>query len=129
MAAEEQQRQGVVARRTGRRGGLDRVLLLPAVAGRLGAEVIGAAAAGDREKPGLGVAGATLGGPLGGRGQERFLDRILAGVEVAEAADQGTEHLRDQPPDLRPAVIGGTGAWSAGGAAGVGGVGRWAHMS
>jgi hypothetical protein len=59
VTAQERQREGVVAQRPSRAGGLDRALLLPAAAGLLGAEVVGDAAAGDRQEPGLRAAGPT----------------------------------------------------------------------
>jgi hypothetical protein len=77
----------------------------------------------------FGLRGRRLDGPLGGRGQESPLNRILAGVEVAVTEDQRTPHLRDQPPDLRPAVDGDASPGWAGRAAGVDRVRGWAHMS
>ena len=45
-------------------------------------------------------------GPLHRRGEERLLHGVLGGGEIAEAADQGAEHLRGERPQQRvgPAV-------------------------
>ena len=40
------------------------------------------------------VVGHALARPLRGRRDQRFLHRVLRGGEVAEAADDGAEHLR-----------------------------------
>lgn len=48
-----------------------------------------------------------LAGPLHGGGQQRLLDRVLAGVEVAVPADERAEGLRSEPAQQ---VLGGAGA-------------------
>jgi hypothetical protein len=55
-----------------------------------------------------GFAGHALHRPLGGSGHQRLPDGVLAGVKVAVAPRQRTEHLRDQPPDGPPVGHGST---------------------
>src|SRR4029453_18030599 len=46
--------------------------------------------------------------PRGVRRQQRLLDGVLAGVEVAVAPHERTEHLWDEPPDGPPVGHGST---------------------
>ena len=48
--------------------------------------------AGGRHQPRAGVGGNAVPGPALGRCQKRFLTGILGEVEIAEEADQGSQH-------------------------------------
>ena len=70
-------------------------VLAPA-AGQLGAEEIGHAPGGHLDQPTARIVGDTVTRPLLRRREQRLLDRILGGGEVAEAADHRAENLRRQ---------------------------------
>ena len=105
MAAQEQQRERVVGRGLGlvgcgrrddeclgreqRRSGR-----LAPVSGDVAAQLVREAARRDRHEPAARVVGNAVRGPLDRGGEERLLDRVLGGVERAEAPDQRTEDLR-----------------------------------
>jgi hypothetical protein len=120
VAAQEQQREGVVAGgatgfevgvhlATGGRGrSADGLGLLPPAAGGVAAQLVGEATRRHRHQPPSGILRPSLHRPLGRGRQQRLLDGVLAGVEVAVAAHQRTEHLRDQPPDGPPVGHGST---------------------
>jgi hypothetical protein len=105
MAAERQQDQRVIPQplgvgrgreqflRQGPRG--DRLFSLPA--GPFAAELVGHPAGGDRDQPPRGAVGHPARGPLRRGGQQRLLDRVLGGLEVAEMPHQRGEDLRRQP--------------------------------
>jgi hypothetical protein len=67
---------------------------LPAAARELAAHVVGHAAGGNANEPRPRIVGQALLGPLHGRRDERFLDRVLGGREVPEAPDDGAEDPR-----------------------------------
>ena len=104
MAAHEQQVQRVVALRRAVGVGGERDLLVGrnqaddqrlAVAARgLGAHLIGDAPGRDLDQPGARVVGHPLARPLRRRRDERLLDRVLAGREVAVAPHDDAQHLR-----------------------------------
>ena len=106
VAAQEQQDQRVVAL-GGRTVGCRRLPLtgrdqprlgvLAPPAGLLGAQHVGQPPGGDGDQPGPRVGRDALVRPLAGRGQQRFLDRVLGRVEVPVAAYHGPEDLRRQP--------------------------------
>ena len=103
MAAEEQQRQGVVARRCRvrrRRREAERLGLLPAPAGVVAAQAVGEAASGDRQQPGFGAGRAPLDRPLDRCRDECLLDRVLALVEVPVPPHEGAEDLRGEAPGV-----------------------------
>ena len=66
----------------------------PAAARRLAAQVIGHAPRGHLNQPGAWIFRTTFPRPLNGRGDQCFLNGILGAGEVAETADDRTEHLR-----------------------------------
>lgn len=95
VAAEQQQRQGVVdpgdgfrIRRLGQRDGL-----LAPLPGGVAAELLDAPPGRRRDQPPLRVIGNAVDRPLPRRGQQGFLDGVLAGVEAAVAPDQRREDL------------------------------------
>ena len=101
MAAHEQEDERVVRigggigeGRTSGDAGLQGGLGFAAAAGDFAPDGIGHAAAGDLNQPGARVIGHSFTGPLGSSGEERFLDSVLGGGEIAEAAEDGSEHLR-----------------------------------
>jgi hypothetical protein len=96
VAAQDEQREGVVA--LGDRGGrgLHRHRVLAAPARLLAAQFVGQAAARHRDEPCAGVAGHPLSRPLRRGGQQRLLHGVLAGVEAPMAVDEGAEDLRRQ---------------------------------
>ncbi len=108
MAAQEQQGERVVGlgpRLVGPGGSRDDECLgreqgrsgrFPPVAGHVAAQLIREAARRDRQEPAARVVGNAVRGPLDGSGEERFLHRVLGGVERAEAPDQRPEDLRRQ---------------------------------
>ena len=67
---------------------------LAPVTGDVAAQLVREAARGDRHEPAARVVGNAVRGPLDRGGEERLLDRVLGGVERAEAPDQRTEDLR-----------------------------------
>ena len=71
-------------------------------------ELVGEATRRHRHQPPSGILRPPLHRPLGRGRHQRLLDGVLAGVEVAVAAHQRTEHLRDQPPDGPPVGHGST---------------------
>ena len=108
MAAQEEQRQRVVAlgeelgvrRRRDERVGRD-ARRGPAFAAppRVRApELVGEAARCHRDQPRAWLLRHPLGRPLPRGGEQRFLGRILAGVELAVAAHERSEDLRRQFP-------------------------------
>src|SRR5204862_6294843 len=70
--------------------------LAPAT-GAVTAQVIDQRSGSDPVQPGAGPVRDTVAGPLHCGGEKRFLDRILARVELAVAAGEGAEDLRRQP--------------------------------
>jgi hypothetical protein len=62
--------------------------------GQRAAEMIGHAPGGDLDQPAARIVGHALFGPLHGRREQRLLNGILGGEEVAEAPDHGAENLR-----------------------------------
>ena len=70
--------------------------VLPPPAGLVAAQEVGQAARRDGDQPGARVVGAAVARPLLRGRQQRLLDRVLAGVEVAVAPDQRAEDLRHQ---------------------------------
>ena len=116
VTAHEQQDEGVVllavavASGFRMRGGRDRRLHddhgLAPPPGELGAQVIGHAPRGDLDQPAARIVGHPLGGPLDGRGEQGFLNRIFRGREIAEAPDDRAENLRRK---LAQQVLGGEG--------------------
>ena len=69
---------------------------LAAPPGQLGAELIDHAPGGDLDQPAARVVGHALLGPLQGGREQRLLDRVLRGGEIAEAPDHRAENLRRQ---------------------------------
>ena len=75
--------------------------LLPALTGTRGALGVDEPAGGHPDEPRLGVVGPALARPLLRRGEQRLLDRVLAGPEVAAAPQQGGEDVSGVlPPDV-----------------------------
>ena len=70
---------------------------------------------GDLDQPAARVVGHALARPLHGRRDQRFLNRVLRGGEIAEAPDHGAEHLRRE---VAQQVLGRRGSRR-----------RWNHMS
>ena len=60
------------------------------------AHVIGHAPEGDPNQPAAWVVGEPLLGPLGGGGDERFLDGVFGGAEITEPPNDRAENLRRQ---------------------------------
>ena len=116
MAAEEQQGEGVVVvgyrlvAGAGQRGGLGgyevdgRGLLVPP--GGLAPAPVDEPSGGHRDQPAARAVGYPLGRPLQRGREQRLLDRVLGGAEVAVPADQRGEGLRrdlaQQTLDLDP---------------------------
>jgi hypothetical protein len=96
MAAQEQQRQAIVSNRflPRSRGRLTGQLVLATLPKLLGAELVDHAAVADPDQPATGMVWNAVVGPLLRGGEQRFLDRVLGDVEVAESAHQRAEHLR-----------------------------------
>src|SRR6266545_2617408 len=103
MAAHEQQGQRVVLRRLvgigrrrqqlvrrDRRGGRD----FAAPARRLAAQLVGQPPRRDRDQPAARAVRDALAGPLRGRREQRFLDGVLAEVEMPVTPGERREHLR-----------------------------------
>ena len=67
---------------------------LAPVSGDVAAQLVREAARCDRHEPAARVVGNAVRGPLDRGGEECLLDRVLGGVERAEAPDQRTEDLR-----------------------------------
>ena len=63
---------------------------------QLGAELVGHAPGGDLDQPAARVVRHALGRPLHRRRDQRLLHGVFGGREVAEAPDDGAEHLRRQ---------------------------------
>ena len=67
---------------------------LAPVTGDVAAQLVREAARCDRHEPAARVVGNAVHGPLDRGREECLLDRVLGGVERAEAPDQRTEDLR-----------------------------------
>src|SRR5918994_2326062 len=100
MAAEEQEREGVVtvgqligSRAPHRGGGFP-----PARARALAPPLVDETPGGDGDEPRPGIVGDTALGPLQPRCEQRLLDGVLARVELAIAAYQRPEDLRRELP-------------------------------
>src|SRR6266849_5056837 len=95
MAAQEQQRERVVIVRWQllTRQLQDRIGLLTSPPGALAAPLVNQASRGDGQQPRSRVRRNTLSCPLQRRGQERLLDGILTGVELAVPPHERTENL------------------------------------
>jgi hypothetical protein len=104
VAAQEQQREGVVVRALvpgvgpGRGppvgGDLTGHQFLASTAGLLAAGLLGHPAAGDLNQPAARVARHTLGRPLRGGAQQGLLDSVLGCGEVPPAAGEHADDLR-----------------------------------
>ena len=62
----------------------------------IAAQLVGQPPRGDRDQPAARVVRHALARPLDGGGQQRLLDGVLAGVELAVAPDERAEDLRRQ---------------------------------
>ena len=71
---------------------------LAPLAREVGAELIGHASGRHGDQPASRVVRDALVRPLGGAGEQRFLDRVLGRVELAVATDDGAEDLRGKLP-------------------------------
>src|SRR5260221_14660481 len=66
----------------------------PAPAGELAAQVVGHAPGSDLNQPGARILGSAFPRPLNRRREQRLLNGVLGGGEVAETANDHAEHLR-----------------------------------
>lgn len=98
MAAEEEQREGVVViRARGTAGHVEyRVHFLPASPRALTAPLVGQPPLGDRDKPRQRAVGSAFSRPLQGGREQRFLHGVLAGIELSVAPHERAEGLRRQ---------------------------------
>lgn len=98
VAAQEQQGQRVVL--VGGRGHRRPPGGLAAGPGLFAAQQVDEAAGRDPDQPGARLLRHPVRRPLGRRGEQCLLHRVLAGVEVPVAAHQRAEHLRDEVPQV-----------------------------
>ena len=105
MAAHEEEHERVVVMlgvrdEDWRRARLDRIRAgdepFTPPARRFAADDVGHSADGDLDQPTAWIGGHTFARPLGRRGEQRFLDRVLGGMKIAKPAHHGAEHLRRQ---------------------------------
>ena len=101
MAAHKEQDESIVLIRLNPKGFrlyclilMDGHSALPPATCDLAPDVIGQPARGYLNEPGAGIVGEAFVGPVKGRRDERLLDSVLGGGEIAETPDDRAEHLR-----------------------------------
>ena len=109
MAAEEEQREGVVRVVGPARRGVPGHRDLALAAGAVRPPLVHQGTGGDGQQPGARLLGHALDGPpLGGR-EQRLLHRVLARVELAvpprERAEDPRREVAQQVLDGRPAAV------------------------
>lgn len=97
MTAHEEQDERIVLLILGGKSSRQiAVAMLPALAGRFTAQMIGHAAAGHLNQPGARIVGNSFLRPLRCGRKQGFLYGIFSGAEVAEQATHGAKYLRRQ---------------------------------